>query len=315
MKILVTGGMGFLGSHLVEDLLKNKNQVYALDISENKNHLKLRDYDNYIPILDSILNIDTVKKLINKCDFVYHLAAVAEPEQYVKYPRKVIEINLKASLKIIDEIIGTDKKLFFTSTSEIYGKNLKNSFSENDDRLLGPTSINRWSYSTGKAMIEHYLYALKQESLIDFVGIRVFNAYGPRLNSRVISKFFDCAKNKKTMIIHGDGSQKRCFTYISDIIDAIKQLVNDNKNFGDFYNVGNPKEEYSIKELAKMIQQLCENNCEIKYVSRNFYGNSYEDVDKRVPDINMIQSKTGWEPKINLKNGLKKYWDYFIEQK
>ena len=313
MKILVTGGMGFLGSHLVEKLLKDKHQVYALDVAENNDLLKLRDYTNYIPIIDSILNIDNVKKLIEKCDFIYHLAAVAEPEQYVKYPRKVIEINLKASLKIIDEIVGTDKKLFFASTSEIYGKNIKNSFSENDDRLLGPTSVNRWSYSTSKAMIEHYLYALKQESLIDFVGIRIFNAYGPRLNARVVSKFLDCTKHKKSIIVHGDGSQKRCFTYISDIIDAIKKIVENKNNFGQFYNVGNPNEEYSIKELALMVQNLCEKTCDIKHVRRDFYGNSYEDIDKRVPDISKIENNIGWKPEVDLKTGLKKYWEYLIE--
>jgi len=316
MRYLITGGKGFLGSHLSERLLKNGDEVVSLDLSNPKNLDYLNDWKSYQHVTDTIMNSSIINRLIDNCDAVLHLAAIAEPEQYVKNPRKTIEINLRASLNILDRMISTKKLFFYSSTSEIYGKNLENPFHENSDRVLGPTSVNRWSYSTSKAMIEHYCRALYNDKLINYVGIRIFNCYGPRLKGRVLSKFFEKIKNNEPLIIHGDGLQKRCYTYVDDVVEGIFELLNNKKSYGDFFNIGNPKEEYSVKELANLLlKAMKKENYPINYVDRNIYGKSYEDPERRVPDISKIQSILKWKPAVSLHEGLYKIIDYNLEER
>ena len=316
MKYFITGGMGFLGSHFTEKLLKDGHEVCSIDLYENKSLSYLNDWDSYKPIIDTIHNSSVVNKLIDSSDVVMHLAAIAEPEQYVKYPRKTIDINLRASLNILDRVIATDKLFFYSSTSEVYGKNTSQPFSENSDRVLGATSVNRWCYSTSKSMVEHYCRALYQDDILNFVGIRVFNCYGPRLGGRVISKFLDKIVKGDPLIIHGDGSQQRCYTYVDDLIEATMMLINDKNTHGDFYNVGNPKEEYSVKELSKIILDISgKKDYRVNHVNRSAYGKSYEDPDRRVPDISKIQEATGWSPKTDIYDGLSRVYDYQIRSK
>jgi len=311
MKFLITGGMGFLGSHFSEKLLNNGHEVCAIDLYENKSLDYLNDWDSYKPIIDSINHENIVNKLIDSSDVVMHLAAIAEPEQYVKYPRKTIDINLRASLNILDRVVATDKIFFYSSTSEIYGKNISQPFSEDSDRVLGSTSVNRWCYSTSKSMVEHYCRALKQDGILNFVGIRVFNCYGPRLGGRVIAKFLDRIVSEEPLIIHGDGAQQRCYTYVDDLLDASIKLITDKSTHGDFYNIGNPKEEYSVKELAKIMLDVAgKEDYPVEHVDRSAYGNSYEDPDRRVPDISKIQKSIDWSPKIDIYEGLSKMFKY-----
>lgn len=315
MNILITGGMGFVGSHLSEQLIKEKFNVTCLDIFEDKSVSYLKDFNNYNLVIDTILNRDIVKSLVAKNDLIIHLAAIAEPEQYVKYPRKTIEVNLRASLNIIDNLVATDKKIFFTSTSEIYGKNPNMPFDENSDRVLGSTNVKRWSYSTSKSMIEHYLYSLSHENLINFDGIRIFNCYGPRLKGRVISKFIDNILYKKPLEIHGDGTQKRCYTYIDDVVSAIKKIISNEKFSNNFYNVGNPEEEYSVIEIFNILKEILPNEI-INYnlLDRKHYGKSYEDPERRVPKINLIKEKYGWTPKVSIREGLLNNFEFRKQQ-
>lgn len=311
MKCLVTGGMGFLGSHLAETLLKQGHEVTCLDIFEDKRCEHFRDFDGYKLVVDTILNKAIVTQLVRSSDVVIHLAAVAEPEQYVKFPRKTIEVNLKASLALLEEVTATDKLLFFSSTSEIYGKNAEQPFREDSDRVLGPTDINRWCYSSAKAMVEHYILALYQEHLIDFVGVRIFNCYGPRLTGRVVSKFVERILSGDPLIVHGNGAQKRCFTYVSDLVDGIISLIETKSSHGAFYNIGNPKEEYSVSELAEMVRDIAgQPNHPIEFVDRAAYGPSYQDLDQRVPSIDKIAAAINWQPNTSLKEGVAHMIEY-----
>ena len=286
MNILITGGMGFLGSHLSEFLTKKKFNITCLDLFEDFSLDYLKDYNNYNLVIDSILNKEILDKLIKSNDLIVHLAGIAEPEQYVKYPRKTIEVNLKASLNIIDNLVSTDKKLFFSSTSEVYGKNTNIPFNESSDRVLGSSNINRWSYASSKSMIEHYLYSLSSEKLINFDGIRIFNCYGPRLKGRVVSKFIEKIKMNETLQIHGNGEQKRCYTYVTDVIDGITKIISKTTFSNDFYNIGNSTEEYSVNDLILIFQKILKNkNINFEHLKRDYYGSSYEDPDRRVPDI------------------------------
>jgi len=311
MKCLVTGGMGFLGSHLIVELLRRGHQVTCLDIFEDERCSFFRDWDSYKLVIDTILNKPLVTQLVRNADVVFHLAAVAEPEQYVKYPRKTIEVNLKASLAILEEVTATNKLLFFSSTSEVYGKNEDQPFHEDSDRVLGATNINRWCYSSAKAMVEHYISALYQEQLIDFVGVRIFNCYGPRLGGRVVSKFVDCIQSGAPMVIHGDGSQKRCFAYVTDVVEGIISLVETSSSHGAFYNIGDPKEEYSVRQLAEAVRQVAGvPDHPITQIERAAYGSSYQDPDRRVPSIAKITNAIDWKPKITLHDGLAEMLKY-----
>ncbi len=311
MKYLITGGKGFLGSHLTEKLLKEGHEIISFDMMNPKELEYFNDWENYHSVTDTIMNKPVLDRLIDTSDAVVHLAAIAEPEQYVKFPRKTIEINLRASLNILDRLIGTKKLFFYSSTSEIYGKNKIQPFNENSDRVLGSTSINRWSYSSSKAMIEHYCRALDSENLIKFVGIRIFNCYGPRLKGRVLSKFIDLIKKNEPLVVHGDGNQKRCYTYVDDVVDGIYGLINSPKNYGDFYNIGNPNDEYSVNELIDILLNIVgKKNYPIKNVSRNIYGKSYEDTDRRVPDIKKIFDAINWMPKTKIEDGIKQTLKY-----
>ena len=312
MNILITGGMGFIGSHLSEFLTKKKYNITCLDLFEEDSLHYLRDFDNFNLVIDSILNKEIIEKLVKANDLIIHLAGIAEPEQYVKYPRKTIEVNLKASLNIIDSIATTEKKLFFSSTSEVYGKNTNIPFYENSDRVLGSSNINRWSYASSKSMIEHYLYSLSSEKLINFDGIRIFNCYGPRLKGRVVSKFIEKIKLNEVLQIHGDGTQKRCYTYIEDVIDGVVKIIEKKSFSNDFYNIGNPLEEHSIHDLILVLKKILKKNkINFEYLKRNYYGSSYEDPDRRVPDITKIKKYINWSPKINLKTGLLKTLKYY----
>lgn len=311
MRCLVTGGMGFLGSHLAQALLERGDEVTCLDLDEPRDVVYLRDWDKYTPVVDTIVNTSVVSQLAQRAEVIFHLAAVAEPESYVRYPRKTMDINLRATLSLLDHVICSGKRFFFPSTSEIYGKNATLPFREESDRVLGSTDINRWCYSSSKALIEHYLLALYQEHLLDVVGIRIFNCYGPRLKGRVVSKFVESVLKDRPIEIHGDGSQTRCYTWVEDIVEGIIKLIDSPRSFGAFYNIGNPAEEYSVSALASIIcDQVGKSDHEIIFRDRAAYGTSYEDVDRRVPDISKIKRAIGWEPKTSLMDGIGRMVEY-----
>lgn len=302
-KYLITGAMGFIGSHLAEALLESGKTVYGLDLHPKYKHLL--EYENFIFVHDTIKNYELLHTLVDQVDCVCHLAGIAEPQQYVDWPRKVMDITAVAGIELVEMCRLKNKLFFFTSTSEIYGKNTQIPFKETDDRVLGATTTPRWCYSTSKAIIEHYLDACGRSKELEYVTVRLFNVYGPRLEGRVVSRFLEQALKGDTLTVHGDGGQTRAFTYIDDVIDGFLKLIHDPSCYNNVFNIGNPVET-SVKELAEVIQSTCAPDCAIEYEPHSgFYGEGYEDVGRRVPDITKIREFIGWEPTTSLEDGVK----------
>ena len=313
MNYLVTGAAGFVGSHLCESLARSGHKICALDLGfSNEVNAIFSSTSNVDMVVGSVLDQSLINKLIDRSDIVVHLAAIASPEYYVKEPKRTIDLNLNASISIIEALRFTGKKIIYTSTSEIYGKNPNIPWKELDDRVLGSTDINRWCYSTSKSMIEHYLYACHQEGSLEFSGVRIFNCYGPRLHGRVVDSFVNSAINKTKLLIHGDGSQTRCFTYIDDLITALSTLTTSKTACNKFYNIGN-NVETSIKDLAMFTLEILELDPInfIEYLPHSkAIGSSYEDIPRRVPDYSLALAELNWSPKVELKIGLKKMIDH-----
>jgi UDP-glucose 4-epimerase len=310
-RVLITGGMGFLGSHLAHRLLEEGKEVWCLDLFEHPFAERLRDYDKFHLVVDTIKNRPVLKRLIDKVDLVCHLAAIASPDQYVKHTRKVMDITLLSGIDVIEMMRLTGKMLFFTSTSEIYGRNLKVPYSEDDDRVLGSTDIDRWCYSTSKAALEHYIRACHLDGQLDHVTIRVFNCYGPRLTGRVVNRFVDQAILGRPLVVHGDGSQTRCFTWVDDLVDGVLDLLNTPKAHNRVYNIGNPVET-SVLELARLtLEEAGADPSLIQFQTHaEAIGKSYEDIPRRVPNISRIQDTIGWGPTTSLREGLRRMIQY-----
>lgn len=308
----VTGAMGFIGSHFSEMLLKKGANVIGLDLGPSAPHLL--EYKNFTFVQDTIKNTDILKRCVDLSDYVCHIAGIAEPDQYVKTPRKVIDITAIAGIELIEMCRLTGKLFFLTSTSEIYGNNPNVPFKETDSRILGPTSTNRWCYSSSKALLEHYLMACAHSKELNSVIVRLFNVYGPRLKGRVVANYLENALEGKDLIVHGDGAQTRSFTYVTDVIDAFDRLIHSEKCQNQIFNVGNPVET-SILDFAKAVQKISDKPIDLQYMTHaEYYGKSYEDIDRRVPDVTKLSEYTGWTPTTSLEDGLKMTFEYMKAQ-
>jgi UDP-glucose 4-epimerase len=312
-KYLVTGAMGFIGSHWCEHLLKKGKLVYGIDLGPH--YPKLMEYDNFVYIHDTIKNYKILEKAVKQVDCVCHLAGIATPYQYVKFPRKVMDITAVAGIELIEMCRLSGKLFFFTSTSEIYGKSENVPFKEDGDRVLGSTTTKRWCYSTAKALLEHYLDACAYSKELDNIIVRLFNVYGPRLRSRVVSDFIQNTLSGEDIVVHGEGEQTRSFTYIDDVIEAFDLLMDNPNCYNQIYNVGSPSET-SINELVETINKVGNFTSEIKYMPHHqYYGESYEDIERRVPDISKIKEYTGWSPKTSLEEGIAQTIEYMRNNK
>jgi len=312
-KFLVTGAMGFVGSHWCEYLLKKGKVVYGIDLAPK--YPKLMEYKNFTFIHDTIKDYDLLRRLVDQADCVCHFAGIANPDQYITSPRKVIDLTAIVGAQIIDMCRFTGKLFFFTSTSEIYGKSPKIPFREDDDRVLGSTTTKRWCYSTSKALLEHYLDACGYSKELEYVIVRLFNVYGPRLEGRVVANLLNNALSDKDLIVHGDGKQTRCFTYIDDVVEAFYRLIENKKCYNQIFNIGNPRET-DMNELARIIKNTGKSASRIRYVRhKDYYGAGYEDISRRVPDISKITKFTGWKPTTSLESGLSKTLKYVKAEK
>ncbi|HED66651.1 MAG TPA: NAD-dependent epimerase/dehydratase family protein [Planctomycetes bacterium] len=313
-RFLITGGMGFLGSHLSERLLREGKEVWALDLFEPPYARRLREHPRFHMVVDTIMNRGTLEKLVDRCDAVCHLAAIACPDQYVHQTRKTMDIGLRAGFEVIDLVRLTGKFLFFTSTSEIYGRNPDVPWHEDADRVLGSAEVDRWCYSTSKAALEHYIRACQLDEQLDYVTVRVFNAYGPRLRGRVLDKFVDDALEGRPLTVHGDGSQTRCFTYVDDLIEAFVRLIETPSAHNTVYNVGSSVET-SILDLAHTISALAGRSPSFEFLKHaDVMGESYEDIQRRVPDVSKIERAVGWKATTPLELGLGEMIAYRTEE-
>ena len=314
MKILITGGAGFLGSHLAERCLAGGHEVFAMDIARDFKVRHLFGSKKFHYIYDSVINTEMLCTMVSKCDIIYHMAAVVGVEHYVADPYHVLNVNINGTQNVLRAAYKHNKKVIFASTSEIYGKNNNIPFREDSDRVLGPTTIDRWCYSTSKAAGEHFCLAYKKMGL-PVVILRYFNVYGPRLDAidrgRIITIFIGQLLKNADLTIIGDGSQTRCFTYVSDAMEATYQAGVRDEAVGEIFNVGNDNET-SIKRLAELMIEISGASSKIKYVAKeSVYGASYEDIPRRVPDVKKMNETLGVKAEVGLKEGLKKTIGWF----
>lgn len=306
MRIFVTGGSGFVGSHLIERLLEDGHSVIALDnISTGRveNLEKVKSNPKFEFIDGSVLNSELLSNLISKSEYIFHLAAAVGVFNIVQKPLDSLLVNIRGTENVLELANAQKIPVLITSSSEVYGKNSKDSLSETDDRIIGSPTILRWSYSEAKAIDESLAMAYYVEHQLPIRIVRFFNTVGPRQVGNygmVVPRFISMALKNEPITIYGDGKQTRCFGHIYDVIEGLIKVAFSEKTIGQVVNIGNNK-EISILELAKKVIEFTNSKSEIHYVEyKDAYGDGFEDMDRRVPNINLIKELTGWEPKKNL---------------
>jgi UDP-glucose 4-epimerase len=314
MRILITGGTGFVGSHLAEAFLDRGDRVDVLDIGSMMKVKHLMEREGFTLYPESIFNQEMLDSLVMKADLIYHLAAVVGVEHYVADPYAVLNVNVNGTQSVLQTAHKYGKKVVFASTSEVYGRNPKVPWAEDDDRVLGSTRIDRWCYSTSKAVGEHFCWAYAKKGL-SVVVTRYFNAYGPRLDAvdvgRVITIFMGQVLRNEPVTVIGDGSQTRCFTYISDTIRATVEAGLNPAAESEIVNIGNDRET-TILELAETMIRISGATSQVKLVKKeDVYGESYEDIQRRVPDITKMKTLLKVSPEVGLDEGLKHTIDWF----
>ena len=306
MHILVTGGAGFIGSHLCERLIVDGHTVTAIDNYSTgctANLARLKGLDGFTFIEGSILDKDTLNPLVNESDYVFHLAAAVGVFNIVNNPLLSLLTNIRGTENILEAAYTTMTPVFLTSSSEVYGKNISDSLKESDDRILGSPIILRWSYSEAKAIDESLAYAYFAEKQLPTRIVRFFNTVGPRqlgAYGMVVPRFVKSALNNEPITIYGDGNQTRCFAHVYDVIDAVIAVAFANNTIGKVVNIGN-NFEISINSLAQRIITETDSKSQIVYVPyAEAYGVGFEDMERRVPNIDLINELVGWKPQRDL---------------
>lgn len=308
MKSLITGGAGFIGSHLAEKLLEMGEEVVVIDnlsTGSMKNIAHLKSNPKFSYHIDTIMNKGLMRRLIKKSDTVYHLAAAVGVQYIIDNPLESIKTNVEGT-EIVLELANKlgNKKVIMASTSEIYGKDRpgKRIFKEDDDRVLGSTTISRWSYSCTKAIDEFLAFAYWRERRLPVIIVRFFNTCGPRQTGRygmVVPRFIKQALSGKAITIYGDGKQSRCFTDVRDTVKALSLLAKNKKAVGEVFNIGNPNNKITINALAKKIKEMAKSKSRITKISYGkAFKSGFEDMRHREPDISKLKALTGFNPKI-----------------
>ena len=306
MHIFITGGCGFIGSHLAERLLAEGYRVSVLDdlstgTIENINPLK--DHPRFAYTIDSVANEPVLAEHIDRCDVVIHLAAAVGVKLIVEAPVRTIETNVHGTEVVLRHASKKRRLVLLASTSEVYGKQTNVPFGEDSDLLLGSTRQHRWAYACSKAIDEFLAFAYWKEKQVPVIIARLFNTVGPRQTGRygmVIPTFVQQALAGEPITVYGDGSQTRSFGYVGDVIGAIIGLVNEPRAVGEVFNIGN-NEEVSIRRLAKMAREAAGSSSEIITIPyEEAYEVGFEDMPRRVPDLRKIQKLLGWHPRIGL---------------
>ena len=306
MRFLVTGGAGFIGSHLTDRLLTDRYQVKVLDDSstgrlENINQYKSNSNFEYVD--GSVLNQGLLESIVKDVDYIFHLAAAVGVFNIVNHPLASLVTNIRGTENILEAALKNNTPVFLSSSSEVYGKNTSDSLKESDDRILGSPTTLRWSYSEAKAIDETLAFAYWTEKKLPTRIVRFFNTVGPRqvgAYGMVIPRFVSMALMNEPITIYGNGEQTRCFGHVHDVIDAVMSVAFSNKTIGKVINIGN-NFEISMNDLAKKIIKETNSRSEIKYIPYSeAYGDGFEDMERRVPNIDLIKSLTGWQPKRDL---------------
>ena len=312
MRALVTGGAGFIGSHLVEGLLARGDEVYVVDnltTSARSNLGHLEGHDRLRVTVDTILNESLMDRAIAEADVVFHLAAAVGVKWVLDHPLRSLETNLRGTDVVLSTADRHHRPVLIASTSEVYGKNDSGPLREDDDRILGSSQISRWFYATAKAADEALATAYWQERGLPTICVRFFNTIGPRQTGRygmVVPRFIGQALTDEPITVYGDGKQTRCFTYVGDVVRAVIALTETDRAWGDVYNVGQPT-EISIEKLAQRVIELAGSRSEIVYVPyEQAYGGGFEDMRRRVPDVGKLRATIGYAPDTPLDEALRR---------
>lgn len=316
MHIFITGGAGFLGSHLTELLLAQGDDVWVLDdlstgSIENIEHIK--NHPSFHYRVDSVMNAPLVAELVDRCDAIFHLAAAVGVRLIVESPVRTIETNIRGTEIVLQAAAKKKKRVLITSTSEVYGKSEKLPFREGDDLVSGPPTKGRWSYACSKAIDEFLSLAYWKERRLPVTIVRLFNTVGPRQTGRygmVVPNFVRQALNGEPITVFGTGKQSRCFGYVGDVVEALSKLIRTQNAVGEIFNIGND-EEVSIKELAHRIRRITQSQSEIVYVPYDqAYEEGFEDMPRRVPSLEKIGQCIGYRPKTSLDEIIKKVVEF-----
>lgn len=303
MRVLVTGGAGFIGSHLCEALCRKGDKVFVLDDLSTGRFENIEHLPEVECIIDTTLNEEIVRDLVRECDVVYHLAATVGVQLVVNHPIRTIVNNIRGTEVVLEETCRYRRKLLITSTSEVYGKGSREIFSEDDDRVIGPTHRHRWCYAASKAIDEFLALAYWFEKRHPVVIARLFNTVGPRQTGRygmVIPSFVRQALHNEPVTVYGDGKQSRCFTYVGDVIPSLITLMERQDVNGQVYNLGS-RMRVTIEELAQRVIRRTGSTSSIRYIPyEEAYGPGYEDMRHREPCLDKVHAAIGYEPKTSL---------------
>ena len=316
MDYLITGGAGFIGSHLAEVLLEEGHRVTIIDdlsTGSIRNIEHLRGHERFSYVIDTMLNAPLLAELVDAADGVFHLAAAVGVKLIVESPVRTIETNVRCTELLLELAAKKGRKVLIASTSEVYGKSVAIPFREDGDLVLGATTRGRWSYACSKAIDEFLAIAYWRERRLPTVVARLFNTVGPRQTGRygmVIPRFVDQALRDRPITVYGDGTQRRCFTYVSDTVRALSRLMASDTTVGEVYNVGSDN-EISILELAEKVRDKLRSRSRIVFVPYAVaYEENFEDMSRRVPSLDKGNRATGWQPEVRIDEILDAVIDY-----
>jgi len=317
MRCLITGGAGFIGSHLSEKLLAEGEEVYILDdLStgrvENIEHIQHHPRFHYF--FDTIMNRFLLAELIDRADVVFHLAAAVGVRLIVESPVRTIETNVKGTENVLEFACKKKKTVVIASSSEVYGKSSQVPFREDDDLVLGSTMKGRWSYACSKALDEFLALAYWKEKGCPTIVLRFFNTVGPRQTGQygmVLPRFVSQALAGKPITVYGTGEQSRCFTWVGDVVQAVRQLAVHPQAVGEIFNVGGT-EEISIRDLAFLIKDLTGSTSDVNFIPYDeAYEEGFEDMHRRVPSLEKIQNLVGYKPSLDVVGIVSQVAEYF----
>lgn len=317
MRYLITGGAGFIGSHLAEALLRRGDEVFVVDdlstgSIQNIRHLKGEKGFNYL--VETCANVPVMAELVDSCDRIFHLAAAVGVKLIVESPVRTIETNVRLTETILTLANKKKRPILVASTSEVYGKSEQLPFREDGDLVMGATNKGRWSYACSKAIDEFLALAYWKEKKLPTVVVRLFNTVGPRQTGQygmVIPNFVRQALAGVPITVYGDGKQSRCFTHVEDVVRGLMGLLDTSACYGQVWNIGNTS-EISIEALARQVKELCQSRSEITFLPyEEAYEHGFEDMRRRVPDISRIGNAIGWKPTIPLTKILQDVIEHF----